>query len=662
MNPLETLFQPIKIGSLEIKNRIVMPPMHSGYAGADGSVSERLIDYYEARAKGGAGLIIVEVATPNADRKYVPNTLGFFDDAFIPGWRPLVESVKRHGAKIAVQLTDPGPGAYSRLSGVPNVGPSPVAQRDIRETPRQLTLKEIREIVRDFANAAERAKKAGLDAVEIHAAHQYAMLGSFLSAIYNKRTDAYGGSLEGRVKLLADVLKGVRDKVGGDFPVIVRISGDDHYPGGRTLQETQIIAPMIVEAGADALEISGGTVPEKFVSVVPPAGTPLAVNADCAAGVKQMVDVPVICVGRINSPRVAEYVLKTGKADLVSMGRALIADPDLPRKAEEGRFEDIAPCVADNQGCLVNPFKKKPASCLINPARGREREMEPVPTANPKRLLVVGGGPAGLEAARVAAVRGHEVVLCEKEEILGGQINIASIPPGKQELSQLVQYLSRQCEKAGVEIRLNTEVTPAEIKALKPDAVVVATGALPLIPDAIPGIDRENVINAWDVLAGKVERRVKNAVIVGGGSVGCETADFLASSGDNLMVGRTSVTIVEMLPEVAFGTSTQARHLLMQRLRAKGVRILRSTKVKEIVEKGVVVTKKDREEILTGVDWVITATGVKSLDKLSTEIGREVEEFHVIGDARKARSAIEAVAEGRETGLRLFQNGVSGNA
>ncbi len=630
-----------------------MPPMHSGYCSAEGTVSQQLIDYYEARAKGGAGLIIVEAATPNVNRKYFPNTLGIYDDRFIPGWQKLVEKVKSHGAKIAVQVMEPGPGAYSFLNGVPNIGPSPVAPRDIRETPRQMTLKEIQEVVQDYAVAAERIKKAGFDAVQIHAAHQYAMLGSFLSAMYNKRTDAYGGSLEGRVKLLADVLRGIRNRIGRDFPIIVRISGEDHYSGGRTLQETQIIAPLIVEAGADALEISGGTIPEKFDAVVPPSGTPLAVNADCAAGIKRMVDVPIICVGRINSPQVAEFVLKTGKADLVSMGRALIADPDLPRKAREGHFEDIAPCVADNQGCLVNPFGKKSASCLINPARGRERELELVPTTNPRNLLVVGGGPAGLETARVAALRGHKVVLCEKEDILGGQINIASVAPGKQELSQLIQYLSLQSKKAGVDIKLNTEVTPAMVRELKPDAVVVATGARPLIPDTIPGINRKNVISAWDVLAGKKVKKAKNVVVIGGGSVGCETADFLASLGDNLMVGRTSVTIVEMLSKVALDMSTQGRHLLMERLRAKGVQILRSTEVKEIIDRGVVIRKNDQEKTLAEVDVIILAVGVASNDNLSDEIRQSVPDIHVIGDARKTRRAIEAVFEGRETGLRL---------
>ena len=653
MIPLKILFQPITIGSLKIKNRIVMPPMHSGYGSAAGTVTQKLIDYYEARAKGGVGLIIIEVATPNANRKYVPNTLGLYDDKFIPGLQELVNKVKSHGAKIALQLLDPGPGASSVLSGIPNMGPSPVAQRDIRETPRQMTLQEIQELVRDFAAATERAKKAGFDAVQIHAAHQYAMLGSFLSATYNKRTDAYGGSLEGRVKLLADVLQGIRNRIGDDFPIIVRISGEDHYFGGRTLQETQIIAPLIVDAGADALEISGGTIPEKFVAVVPPSGTPLAVNADAAVGVKQVVDVPIICVGRINSPRVAEFVLKTGKADLVSMGRALIADPDLPQKAQEGRFEDIAPCVADNQGCLVDPFGKKPASCLINPARGRERELALIPTTNPKRLLVVGGGPAGLEAARVAAIRGHEVILCEKEVILGGQINIATVAPCKQELSQLIQYLSRQSEKAGVEIKLNTEVSPAMVKELKLDAVVIATGARPLFPETIPGINRENVVSAWDVLAGKKLKKAKNIVIIGGGSVGCETADFLANLGDNLMVGRTAVTIVEMLPKVALDTSLQGRHLLMERLRAKGVQILSSTKVKEIIDRGVVVSKNEREETLTGVDFVILAVGVKSNESLSAEIRQSVTEIHIIGDAKKPRQATAAVAEGREAGMRL---------
>jgi len=648
MKTLTKLFSPIRIAALEVKNRIVMPPMHTGFGGADGSVTQRIIDYYEARAKGGVGIIIVEAATVNPLRKYAPNALGLFDNSLISGWKRLVQAIHDNGAKIAVQLLDPGPFGSSRLSGMRPVGPSAVLTSNTWELPRELSIDEIQLVIHDFTKAARRAKEAGLDAVEIHAAHGFAMVGAFLSSLLNKRTDSYGGSLEGRLKFLLDVIKGIRADVGNGFPIVVRISGDDRIPGGRTLQETQFIAPMIVEAGASALEISGGTVPDAFWAVVPPAGTPLALNAGSAAAVKQVVEVPVISVGRINDPHIAQFVLETGKADMVSMGRALIADPELPLKAYEGHFEDIRPCVADNQGCLGVPTVQRETSCIVNPAAGREKEMEIVPVDVPRNVLVVGGGPSGMETARVASLRGHEVTLIEKEEKLGGQINLASIPPSKQEMCKLVKYLSIQMEKAGVTVRTGREASSSLIDKVAPDVVVVATGGSPIIPDDIPGMNKEGVVTAWDVLAGKTRPDGK-VVILGGGSVGCETADFLASSGDNLITGSTTVTILEMQRNVAMDMAIQSRHLLMQRLREKGVRIITSCKVEEILDDNALkITKDGGEEIMHHADHIVLALGTKAVNNLSEVLKEKVYEIHVIGDAKRPRTILEAIAEGAE--------------
>jgi 2,4-dienoyl-CoA reductase-like NADH-dependent reductase (Old Yellow Enzyme family)/thioredoxin reductase len=650
------LFTPIKIGSMEVKNRIAMPPMHSGFCKPDGYVSQKIIDYYGARAKGGCGLIMVEIATPSGARKYVPNTLGIYDDSFIPGFSDMAAEIHKHGAKFALQLVDPGPGGSTMLGGVPNVGPSKIPQRNMPELPLELSVDEIKEIVNDFAEAARRARDAGIDSVHIHAAHNYALLGSFLSTYYNKRSDEYGGSLFGRAKLLVDVVKAIKAKAGSDFPVIVRISGDDRIPGGRTIQETQILAPIIAEAGADALEISGGAVPEVFWAVVPPLGTPTAFNADFAAAIKQVVDIPVISVGRINSPHIAEFVLETGKADMVSMGRALIADPELPNKAEAGDFEDIAPCIGDNQGCLSNPFAKVPTTCFMNPSVGFEKNMDIVTAEKPKQVMVVGGGPAGLEVARVAALRGHEVTLFEKEGKLGGQINIASIPPGKQEISQSIKYLARQAEKAGVKVETGTEVTPDLIDKIKPQVVVVASGAQPLIPDNIPGVDKDNVCTAWDILSGKVifdTMKPLKIVIIGGGSVGCETADFLAEMGENLMLNKKAVTIVEMMGKVALDMPLTVRHLLMERLVSKKVKILVKTKVKAITDDGLIVTRGGNEETIKNVDHIILSIGTKPVDDLLLKIKDKVETIHLIGDASKPRRALEAIAEGRQIGMTI---------
>jgi 2,4-dienoyl-CoA reductase-like NADH-dependent reductase (Old Yellow Enzyme family)/thioredoxin reductase len=629
--------------------------MGTGYGVADGSVTERHINYYEARAKGGASLIVVEVTTPNAVRKYGgPVTLGLFDDSLIPGWSALAKAVHAHGAKVATQLLDPGPEGASILSGVQPAAASPVASRTIREVPRELSIDEIRGLVDDYAEAVRRAREAGLDAIQLHAAHGYSLIGSFMSPFFNKRTDAYGGSLEGRCKLLVDIIRGIRAKVGRDFPIIVRVSGDDRVPGGRTLEETQFIAPIIVEAGADALEISGGAVPAAFWAVVPPSGTPLALNASFAEAVKKVVTVPVISVGRINSPTVAEFLIANGKADLVSMGRALMADPELPNKAAAGNFEDIAPCVGDNYGCLGWGMRPEPgATCIMNQAMGKEKEMAIVPAEKPKRVLVAGGGPAGLEAARVAALRGHEVTLFEKEPKLGGQINLACVPPFMQELSQVIKYLGRQVEKVGVKIELGKEVTPEVVEELKPDVVIVATGAAPVIPQDIPGIDKDRVVTAWDVLAGKAAATAKDVVILGGGLVGCETADFLAETGENLAAGRTTVTIVEMMEAVGLDMMVEPRHLLMTRLKAKGIKILTSAKVKEILDDGVVYIRDGHEEAIHNVDNIILALGARPVDKLSEKLKGKVPEVHVIGDAKSARKVYDATAEAAQVGRKI---------
>jgi 2,4-dienoyl-CoA reductase-like NADH-dependent reductase (Old Yellow Enzyme family)/pyruvate/2-oxoglutarate dehydrogenase complex dihydrolipoamide dehydrogenase (E3) component len=640
------LFTPIQIGNMVVRNRIVMPPMHMGYGSMDGTITEKYRDYYGARAKGGTGLIITEACAVHPERKYGLCPLGLYDDALIPSWKELAHTVHEHGGKLAAQLMDPGPESMKILTGTDPVGPSPIAGRSyFRAIPKELSSGEIEAIVEDFGHAVRRAKEAGLDAVEIHAAHGYALVGSFMSPFFNKRTDAYGGSLERRAKILLDIIRSAKDKVGPDFPLIVRIAGDERRTGGRTLGESQFVASMLEDAGVAAIEVSGGTVPTVFWAVVAPSGTPLALNADYAHGIKEVIDIPVISVGRINTPRVAEFVIKSGKTDMVSMGRALHADPDMPNKAAAGELEDIAPCIACNIGCIGTVTTGQPATCIVNPAAGKEREMAIAPVKKPKKVLVAGGGPAGLEAARVAALRGHEVTLCEKSNKLGGQINIASVPPFMQEISQLIQYLSVQVEKAGVQVELGKEVTSELIDELKPDALIIATGAEPLIPDALKGVDRDNVVTAWEVLAGHEAALASNVVIVGGGLVGCETADFLAQTTDTLGVAPTHVTVLEMQDRLALDGNSEARHLLMERLAEKRVDIRLNSKADEIVEGGVLFTKDGEEVSVQGAEYVILATGAKSVNNLSDLAKDRVAEVYVIGDARNPATALQATAD-----------------
>ncbi|MCP4038149.1 MAG: FAD-dependent oxidoreductase, partial [bacterium] len=458
----EHLFAPIQIGKMEIKNRIGLPPMTVGYGTADATLTDRHRVYYETRAKGGAGLIVSEAAAINGNRKYGLYPLGLYEDAQIPSWSKLAEAVHPYGTKVGVQLMDPGPESIQMLTGIQPVGPSAVVGRShFRSLPRELTLGEVEAVVDDFAEAVRRARDAGLDCVQIHAAHGYAMVGSFLSPFFNKRTDRYGGSLEGRLQMLIEIIAAIRGKVGPDFPIMLRMSGDEHRTGGRTIQETQFIVRALVDAGIDGLEVSGGTIPTVFHAVVPPQGTELAPNAPFAQLIKEVVDIPILCVGRINTPRLAEFVIATGRADIVSMGRAMNADPEMPNKAAEGRLDEIRPCVGCNEGCISAVMKGQPAACIINTQAGKESEEFYLPAEQPKRVLVAGGGPAGLEAARIAAIRGHDVTLCERRDRLGGQVNLASVAPFKQEISQVVGYLSREVEKAGVKVELGVEVTPS---------------------------------------------------------------------------------------------------------------------------------------------------------------------------------------------------------
>ena len=653
MKPLERLFTPCRIGSMDLKNRMAMAPMATDFANPDGTISQRMIDYFEARARGGVGLIIMEVVTIDELSPYVPKTVALWDDRFIPSLKRLTEVIHAYGAKVIPQISHPGPESLAPLfNGTQPVGPSPTLCHATKQKCRELTVEEIGKIVEQFGDAARRAREAGCDGLELHAAHSYMLVGSFLSPLRNRRIDAYGGTVHERLKFPLEVIQSIRAKAGEDFPIVMRISGDMMVPGGQDIRETQYMAPILAEAGIDAFEISAGIFPEGMFRIIPPTGSPLRPNVQLSSAVKEVVDVPVLVVGRINDPRIAEDILKRNEADMVVMGRALLADPEFPNKAAEGRFDDIRPCVGCGLGCIAVRNAGKDMTCVLNPALGREREMTIVPAARPKNVMVAGGGPAGLEAARVAALRGHRVTLCEKGTKLGGQLNLASAVPFRQEISKIPKYFSAQAEKAGVDIRMNTEVTADLVRSLRPDVLVVATGAEPLVPD-IPGVRGDRVVSAHDVLGDKVDLLPGKVLIVGGGMVGCETAETIANRGDNPIIGRTDVTLLEMVDDVALDTAPQSRDLLMQRLRDKGVRILTTTKVIEFLDDGVVVERDGQQETIHGVDRIVLSMGVRPVDPLSGPMQKEVAEVYAIGDARETRSALEAIAEGAEVGRRI---------
>ena len=649
---LTTLFSPVKFGTMEIKNRIAMAPMATDFAEGDGTVSDRLIDYYEARARGGAGLIILEVCTIDGMSPYIPRTVGLWDDSFIGGLKRLTAAVHAHGAMIVPQVAHPGPESLAPIfNGTEAVGPSAgIVNNLTRMKCRGLAADEIPGVIEQFGEAARRARAAGFDGLELHAAHSYMLAGSFLSALRNRRVDDYGGGLTGRLRFPLEVIRAMQDKAGADFPITLRLSAEEQAPGGRSLEETGYIASVFAEAGAAGFHMSSGVYPDLSWRVIPPTGTPFGLNVAGAASVKRAADAPVMVVGRIVDPGMADDIVRRGDADMVVLGRALIADPGWPNKAAAGAWDEIAPCIGCGLGCVRNRERGGDMTCIINPAVGREREMAVRPAAKRKKVLVAGGGPAGLAAAASAALAGHEVFLYEKEAVPGGQFNLAAVPPGKQELAKITQYQYRRALKAGVNMIMGEPVTPELVAGIRPDVLVVATGATAKRP-AIPGADGGTVHTAHDVLSGAADVPPGNVLIVGGGMVGCETASFLANTGDNITIGRTAVTVVEMTDAVGADMFSEGRELLMEKLRHKGVRIITSATVKQITAEGAVLDRAGKEETITGIDCVVLALGSESVSDLTGASGAG--EVHTIGDALEPRQVLEAIREGEELGRAL---------
>jgi 2,4-dienoyl-CoA reductase-like NADH-dependent reductase (Old Yellow Enzyme family)/thioredoxin reductase len=646
MKTFPNLFSPIRIGPIEVKNRIVMAPMGTNMASHEGEVSRQMVRYYEARAKGGVGLMITEDTTigPN----YMWNTLSLAEDRFIPGWLELTKTIHSYGTNVGPQIFHPAFNAPSSLNaGSQPVSASRIPSRVLREIPRELTEEEIEKIVEQFGEVARRAREGGCDFVQIHCAHMHHLLAAFLSPYSNKRCDQYGVSLEGRLRLPIAVIRKVRSQMGSAMALIVRISGDEYLPGGRTLQESQFIAPLLAEAGADAIHVSAGTSLNSWITI-PPTGSPQAPNSYLAESIKRVATVPVICVGRITEPWAAEGIIATGKADMVALGRALLADPDWPNKVAGGLEDDIAPCMGETL-CMRKVSGREVIKCLMNPCVGREGEEDLGSAPIRKRVLVVGGGPAGLVAARVAAKRGHSVTLLDKATSLGGQLLLAAFPPMKQEYTGAVRHLVTQAAKAGVHVELGREVSPDLIERHSPDALVLATGGQPVTPAGIPGSDNKNVFQAWDVLAGRAFPGPR-VVIIGGGKVGCETADYLAHPVDDTNPIGNRVTILEIRDHMVLDDLTACRSVLIQRLKAKGVSMITSATVLEILPERVRYRKGDSEETTVSMDAVVLALGTRSSDPLSGSLRNPPKEIFVIGDAKSPGNAMEAIEQGWDIG------------
>jgi 2,4-dienoyl-CoA reductase (NADPH2) len=682
------LLSPVAIGSMQLKNRMVLSPMTTNYGNDDQTVSERLIAFHEARAKGGVGLITVEVCTVDVKEKYQPQSLTLGADDYIAGHRRLTDRMHQYGAKVQPQITHPGPESLGWLYyGGQSVGPSIVLGASTSVPSRQLEVAELDGIVEQYAQAARRAREAGYDGMELHAAHGYMLLGTFLSPVRNIRQDEYGaGTIENRTRMLTRVLRRIKEVAGKDFPITLRISGFERLPGGRASYDTARIAPLLVEAGVDAFHVSGGVADRTVSEIVCGPEYPDGYNVPQAEAIKRAVDVPVMVVGRIHDPAYAEEILSQGKADLIVMARPLLADPELPNKVASGRQKDIRRCISC-ENCIDSMFLwpvDSKMACAVNAASGRELDMTYQRAATPKRIVVIGGGPGGMEAARVATLRGHHVTLLEQRLRLGGSLTLAATVHGDN--GRFLTFLLGQMAELKVDVRLGVTADIAAIRALNPDAVIVASGAkLSLAP--IPGIDLPHVLTGvtlrklangesvgatgavpgWarfgvETFGHMIDRHVTperirrladwwlpvghRVVVIGADLAGIELAEFLAKRGRDVCILTEHEQIA---PEI--GPKRRLEH--EKRLERLKVAINSMTQVQRITANGVEV------QVLSGKTSMVHANTVivtgdpvadTSLYDALTEAGLPA---HAIGDCTGLGLIVKAVYEGAEIANRL---------
>jgi len=641
------LFTPGQIGRVRLKNRIVMPSMYTGLATIEGEVTAQMIEYYEARARGGAGLVIAEVACvdPPLGRQGFQD-LGIDHPRYLAGLNELVEAVHAHQAGAFIQLFHAGRQVSPLVAqGLTPVAPSPLPCKVLGLQPRELSLPEIKILIGKFVQAAAHAQIAGFDGIEIHAAHGY-LLSEFLSPYTNRREDNYGGSRQNRMRILLEIIEGIRDKL-GDYPISVRLNASDFLPGGIELDESQEIASLLEDAQIDALNISSGMY-ESGLTSIESVSYPEGWRVYLAETIKQVVSIPVITGGVIRNPQFAEKILEERKADFVFIGRGLLADPDWPNKARQGKTLDIRPCVSCNT-CINRDFSGLHIRCAVNPFTGREARFRNENPAPPRKsVLVVGGGPAGLQAAIAFSRRGHSVELVEKSDNLGGLLNLAGLPPHKQRLSLFREYLLQQIVQLPVRISVNTEVNIDLIREKQPDVVVLASGSLPLVPD-IEGLHEIEVLDVEDVLLNDQEPRGKQVVVVGGGRNGCEVAEVLA-------LRNNQVTIVEMKPLLAADMEKKNRRDLLERLKQRKISVLTSQQVLT-VQDGLAfihnLNTGQKAEIAAEV--IVMATGYAPHNALLEELAKFPCSIITIGDASRVRGLESAILEGEMAAHSLSQ-------
>lgn len=682
----DNLFSPIKIGALQLPNRIVMSPMTTDFGTSEQEVSARLLAYLEARASGGVGLITLEVCSVALDHRYRPNSLSLSEDRFIDQHRQLVDRIHAQGAKIQPQITHPGPESLAPFfEDKPGVGPSVNVNPAALQSCRPLELEEIPAVIAQYVDASLRAREAGYDGMELHAAHAYMLLGSFLSPLRNARRDEYGGrKLEGRARMLLETLGAIRQAVGPDFPITVSLSGYERFPGGREINESQRLAQMLVEAGADAFRVSGGTTDRLVTGMIMGSHIPDGLNVSQAEAIKQVVDVPVMVVGRIHTPEAAEAVITSGRADMVAMGRPFLADPEWPNKVKAGRRDDMRQCISC-QNCIDSMFTEHTMSCAVNAATGCEvtHRIEQAETA--KRVVVIGGGPAGMETARVAALRGHTVTLLEKQKRLGGSLLLASTVHADNE--PLLDWLERQVTSSTIDVRLGEAATPELVGSLSPDAIVVATGArvetptlrggdqphvysgaqlrrlvegeatpsdLAVLPTAVRGLAMKllaAVSARWTPAVLRTLTRYylpigKRVVIVGADLAAIEVAEFLATRG-------RKVHILEQRKRIAgeIGPKRLTEH--MDRLDNLGITVNTEVEVLAITSQHVNYATAAGAKRALAADAVILAGDPVAATSCYESMRGVAPEVHAVGDCTGLGLIRKATKEGMAVACQL---------
>jgi 2,4-dienoyl-CoA reductase-like NADH-dependent reductase (Old Yellow Enzyme family)/thioredoxin reductase len=641
MSP-DILLQPIEVGSVLLPNRVVMTTVKLGYATFSGEVTRRHRAFYARRAEGGAGLLTTEPLFVQPNGREIPTQLGIHEDILIPGLKGLVGAVHAAGGRIMAHLNHAGRAANPKL--VPEnqlVSASGVVCPANKVIPRPLATEEIQGVIQAFGVAAKRVMEAGFDAIEIPFSHGY-LVHQFLSLKSNRREDEYGGRLENRFRFGREVLEAVRSEVGSKFPIVARMNAIDYVEGGLDTKDALQVAGLLAKNGVDALSVTSGTMCESVPFCLYPSGTPKAHLLPMAKQIRKTTALPVIVAGRIRSPAVARSALSAGQTDLVGLGRPFLADPDWVRKVEAGDEEAVLLCAACHQGCLGELRRGNGTHCLFNPLTGRESEAPTTAATQPRRVMVVGGGPAGLEAARVAAQRGHDVSLHERKDALGGQVSLAARVPHKEGFEDAVRHMELMAKRAGVRFCLSEAVTIEQLLTRQPDAVVLATGSLPLAV-AFPGLDHAQWALASEVLEGDIEVDAPTALIIGGGLVGLETAEFLAAKG-------IEVTIVEMEAELGRNLDPLPRAMLLKRLGEHRVEIQASTKVIRLTPAGVQV-RKNGEESLLPAEMVVLALGAKSDRELAKGLAASGLRYFVVGDAVEPRGIGEAIWEAHQAAL-----------